>query len=149
MAKDTPNPVGRPRAGVDPKILEELAGIGCTMIEMAKVTGVSVDTLERNFADVIQKGREDFKMSLRRRQREVAMFGSKKGEHANPTMLIWLGKQHLDQRDKQEVSGPGGGPIQHEHFDLSKLDNEQLATLEQLVESATSAVKDSGERRET
>jgi hypothetical protein len=29
-------------------------------------------------------------------------------------MLIWLGKQHLDQRDVllTEHSGPGGGPIE-------------------------------------
>jgi hypothetical protein len=26
-------------------------------------------------------------------------------------MQIWLGKQHLGQRDKQEKSGPDGGPV--------------------------------------
>jgi hypothetical protein len=26
-------------------------------------------------------------------------------------MQIWLGKQYLGQRDKQEQSGPNGGPV--------------------------------------
>ena len=36
-------------------------------------------------------------MSLRRKQKEVAMNGS-------VPMLIWLGKQHLGQRDNPEDS---------------------------------------------
>jgi hypothetical protein len=29
----------------------------------------------------------------------------------NPTMLIWLGKQYLDQKDKNELTGKDGGPL--------------------------------------
>lgn len=132
-----PNPVGRPALDLDEFLIEELAGIGCTMKEIAVICKCSVDTLERNFADTIEKGRETAKMSLRRRQWQVAMEGSKDKEHANPTLLIWLGKQLLNQRDKQEITGADGGPIQHEHIDLSRLSNEQLADLERLVESAS------------
>lgn len=35
-------------------------------------------------------------MSLRRKQYEMAAGG-------NPTMLIWLGKQYLNQTDKNEI----------------------------------------------
>lgn len=129
-----PNGVGRPRLDIDRELIHDLAGIGCTTAEMAVICGCSRDTLERNFAAEIEKGRENVKMRLRRRQLEVAMKG-------NPALLIWLGKQMLDQRDRQEVSGPGGGPIQHEHFDLSKLSSEQLSELERLVESATGSIK--------
>lgn len=135
--EDSINPVGRPRLDLDPALIEDLAGIGCTMIEISKICKCSVDTLERNFADVIEKGREEMKMSLRRRQLEVAHKGSKDKEVASVTMLIWLGKQHLGQRDQHELSGPNGGPIKHEILDLARLDNEQLAELESLVESAT------------
>lgn len=138
---ETPNPVGRPRLDLDPNLIEDLAGIGCTMIEISKICKCSVDTLERNFADVIEKGREEMKMSLRRRQLEVAHKGSKDKEVASVTMLIWLGKQHLNQRDKQEITGVDGGAIVHEHgFDLTRLSTEQLEQLRDLVESATADV---------
>jgi hypothetical protein len=133
------NPVGRPKLDLNPELIEDLAGIGCTMIEIAKICKCSVDTLERNFADVIEKGREEMKMSLRRKQLKVANEGSKDKESASVTMLIWLGKQYLGQRDKHEVSGPDGGPIQHEVVDLKRLNDEQLAELEYLVETATPA----------
>lgn len=35
-----------------------------------------------------------------------------------------------------EHSGPGGGPIQHEHIDLSRLTDEQLGQVQALVETA-------------
>jgi hypothetical protein len=59
---------------------------------MAAVLGCSADTLERRFAAVIKEGREQGKMSLKRKQYEVAMSG-------NVSMLIWLGKNILGQRD--------------------------------------------------
>lgn len=137
MTEENKNPVGRPKLDLDPVLIEDLAGIGCTMIEIAKICKCSVDTLENNYSDVIEKGRADCRMSLRRRQLDVAHNGSKDKERASVTMLIWLGKQMLGQRDKHEVSGPNGGPIEHEVIDLARLDNEQLAELESLVESAT------------
>ena len=64
------------------------------------------------------------------------MNGSKPSEHANATLLIWLGKQILNQRDKQEITGADGGAIQHETIDLSGLTEAELTQLERLVNSA-------------
>jgi hypothetical protein len=75
------------------------------MEEMAHILKCSVDTLERNFADVIKEGRANGKMSLRRWQWEAC----KKG---NSALLIWMGKQHLNQKDKQEVSTDPQSPVQ-------------------------------------
>jgi hypothetical protein len=66
--------------------------IAYTMPELAAITGVSEDTLYRNFAGAIKRGRALRNASLRRKQFEVADSG-------NPTMLIWLGKQYLGQKD--------------------------------------------------
>ena len=98
---------GRPLAKIDPVMVEQLAGIQCSYAEMAAVLKCSADTLQRRFAAAIEKGRENGKASLKRAQFKLAMGG-------NATMLIWLGKQILDQKDKQshEVSGPEGGPIE-------------------------------------
>ncbi len=89
--------VGRPKIEINEDQLEKLSSILCTMEEMASFFGCSVDTLERNFADTIKKGKDKGKMSLRRLQWEKAQTG-------NTTMLIWLGKQILGQRDKIETS---------------------------------------------
>lgn len=89
--------VGRPRKEIDEKQLQKLASMLCTMEEMGAFFDCSVDTLERNFADTIKKGRNLGKMSLRRMQFEKAQSG-------NTTMLIWLGKQILGQKDRIETS---------------------------------------------
>lgn len=87
--------MARPRLEIDEDTVEKLASIMCTMEEMSHILGCSVDTLERRFADVINKGRNSGKMSLRRWQWEAC----KKG---NSALLIWMGKQHLGQKEKLE-----------------------------------------------
>ncbi len=107
------NKGGRPKIEIDLKQLEALAGLQCTDEEIAAVLGVSTDTIGRrkqeedsSFAEVYKRGKEKGKASLRRYQFEAA----KKG---NVTMMIWLGKQLLGQKDKSalEHSGPDGKPI--------------------------------------
>ena len=84
--------MARPKKEVDEELLFKLAQIHCTMREMSDIVGVSIDTLKRRYADLIDKGKSEGKMRLRRKQVEVAMSG-------NHTMLIWLGKQMLGQSD--------------------------------------------------
>jgi hypothetical protein len=80
---------------IDPKLVQDLAAIGCKTTEIAKIVGCSVDTLDRRYAEEMDKGRNNLRASLRRWQLESA----KKG---NVAMLIWLGKQILQQSDKIE-----------------------------------------------
>ncbi len=84
------------KAKVDPEQIEKLASIGCTVEEMALVVGCSKDTLERRFMGNIEKGRVSLKVSLRRKQVKLALDG-------NPTMLVWLGKQLLNQKDRSKT----------------------------------------------
>ena len=91
------NKVGRPKIKIDEKILENLASILCTNEEIASFFNCSSDTLTRNFAESLKKGRDKGRMTLRRMQFEKAQTG-------NATMLIWLGKQLLGQKDKIETS---------------------------------------------
>lgn len=88
--------MARPRKVIDAELVRALAEIQCTHEEIAHVVGCSVDTLaRRGFAALINKARETGKTSLRRQQFRLALDG-------NPTMLIWLGKQYLGQKDKSE-----------------------------------------------
>jgi|TARA_X000000950_G_scaffold198320_1_gene238864 hypothetical protein len=97
------NKGGRPKVKVDTKIIENMASIHCTNKEIAEVLSISVDTLQRNFPDILQKGRANGKAKLRRLQWQ-------KAEEGNPTMLIWLGKQMLDQKE-QPISTEDNQPL--------------------------------------
>jgi hypothetical protein len=85
---------GRPKKPVDLEMVEKLAHIQCTHVEIASALNVSVDTLTRNphFAEVFKRGAEGGRKSLRRMQFESANKG-------NIAMQIWLGKQYLGQSE--------------------------------------------------
>ena len=87
---------GRPRIQLDKKQIFELAKIHCTMKEIAAVMKCSVDTLERNCADIIKEGKEVGKTSLRR-------YMWKAVEKGNTTMQIWLSKNLLGMHEPQIV----------------------------------------------
>jgi hypothetical protein len=93
--------MARPKKDIDEETVRKLAAIDCSYAEIAAVVGCDPSTLTRRFAQVIEKGREDGCASLKRKQFEVAQSG-------NPTMLIWLGKQRLGQKDQQEQQHSGG-----------------------------------------
>jgi hypothetical protein len=86
----------RSKIPVDPHLVEVLAGVGCTNTEIATITGCSSATIGRRFAKNLTKGRDDLKMRLRKKQLDLALAGDR-------TMLIWLGKQYLDQTEKQKI----------------------------------------------
>jgi hypothetical protein len=77
---------------VVPKDVYELASIGCSDREIARWFDVDENTLRYNFSDILEKGREDLKHSLRRAQIKLALSG-------NAVMLIWLGKNILGQQE--------------------------------------------------
>ena len=94
MEDDLPNKKkGRTRvADVSREQVWKLATIGCTLQEIAYMTGVSRESLKKNFGDLIEVGYQTGKRSLRKKQMERAMEGSDR-------MLIWLGKQMLNQKE--------------------------------------------------
>lgn len=92
---------GRPKIEIDWEVFENLCRIQCTLEEMSGILKCSGDTIERavkrqykkHFAEVFRDLKADGRASLRRVQWSSALMG-------NTAMQIWLGKQHLDQRDK-------------------------------------------------
>ena len=83
--------------------LEGLGKISASRGECAAVLGVNegtlIDFFKRNpeAREIYENGKGHLKVSLRRKQIEMAMKGA-----GNVQMLIWLGKQLLGQRDKWE-----------------------------------------------
>lgn len=96
-----PKKMGRPQIKLDWEQMDKLLVLQCTQNEIASWFDCSPDTLERackrehgvTFADYSKQKRQKGCISLRRRQFEIAMSG-------NVAMLIWLGKQYLEQADK-------------------------------------------------
>ena len=84
---------GVSRKFVTPDDVYKLAAIGSTNTEIARWFGIEEQTLRYNFSEILQKGREDVKQSLRMAQLKLALSG-------NAVMLIWLGKNLLGQTDQ-------------------------------------------------
>lgn len=103
---------GRPAIVFDYLQLEKLCHINATHREIAAYFDCSVETVQRRvkddpkFAAAMERGYMGGWMSLRRKQMEIALEG-------NPTMMIWLGKNILGQRDSTSIehTGPGGQPL--------------------------------------
>tara|TARA_R100001463_G_scaffold76347_8_gene130456 strand:- start:7243 stop:7554 length:312 start_codon:yes stop_codon:yes gene_type:complete len=81
---------------LDVDLIKKLATIHCTYQEIAEIVGTSVSTLEKRYKSIIEKGRSEGKKSLRRKQMEVAL------DKGDVRMLIWLGRNLLDQKDSPE-----------------------------------------------
>lgn len=104
--------MGRPKIEINKKDLESLAELHCTSEEISGFFDCSVDTIERRvkefygltFAEFIKQKSGKRKAALRRMQFQAA-------EKGNTAMLIWLGKNWLDQVDKKEVRGVEDKPI--------------------------------------
>ena len=87
-------PVGRDNIVVDPSEVEKLAAIGCKDTEISKWFGIKPDTLRRNFAAELTKGREGMRISLRRAMLNNAI------QHNNAVMQIYMSKNFLGMMDQ-------------------------------------------------
>lgn len=99
----------------------DMAEKQCTQTEIASALEISVDTLERRYADIYRSGKESGKAKLRTKLFAEAMTGV-------PQILVFVAKNYLGMADKvsQEISGPNGSAIQIDdaHTQLtSKLDS--------------------------
>jgi hypothetical protein len=77
---------------VVPQDVYNLAVIGCNDREIARWFDMNEDTLRYNFADIMEKGREDLKHSLRRAMIKNALGG-------NAALQIFLAKNFLGMSD--------------------------------------------------
>ena len=91
----------RKKIEIDPEQVRQLARLGCTWDEIAGVLKIARTTLvvrmrEKKYRDAYEQGVAEGDVSLRRAQYDSAMKG-KTG------MLVWLGKNRLDQVDRVET----------------------------------------------
>ena len=112
---------GRPAKQIDFDQFDRMCGMQMSLRDIATVFGVSVDTIERavkrekkmGFAEYFASKGAIGRMSLRSRQWEVALGrqavyddrGNRVQSERDPniTMLIWLGKNELNQAEKMQT----------------------------------------------
>lgn len=119
----------RPEKEIDPEMVSKLASFGCTTTDIGYVLGCSDQTLNRRFREELVEGRAKLRNRLRMKQVEVAMSG-------NVSMLIWLGKQLLEQTDKMNTTNsfaPIEVIIDGERFGESQ-DSETVASSTDILE---------------
>ena len=97
--------------------IRELAGEGNSVDDIANLMGVSAEVLRKNeeYSKAIELGVCDMKANLRHWQMESAKSG-------NSTMLVWLGKIILGQREETEAT-----------IKLQREDDELTRSLESLA----------------
>lgn len=98
--------MARPKKKIDYELVAKLAKIQCTQDEIASILDVCRQTLAKDeqFINVYKKHIDEGKMSLRRLQWKAA-------EEGNATMMVWLGKQYIGQRDKFDNENKTSGEI--------------------------------------
>lgn len=123
------NKGGRPPAEIDLEQLEKLGQLQCTQPELAAFFGVTLRTIEKRLAlpeyrEAYDKGKGNGLTSLRRAQFRAAV------EDKNPTMLVWMGKQLLDQKDKSHNENRSvdahGNDVTPVTINIKELDDKEL-----------------------
>jgi hypothetical protein len=109
MVTKKTKPVKPAKKLIDYDKVSELAGIFCTVEEIADILGTETKKLsaDAKFNEVCRKAAAEGKSKLRKMQFENAKD--------NATLLNWLGRQFLGQKERSESSG------RNQNYDLSKL----------------------------
>lgn len=96
--------------------VNRLARAGNTVEDMAEILDVGKRALETALADEELPIRRAYRSGLAERRDHLRTAQLRSALSGNATMLIWLGKQDLGQRDVKavELLGGEGGPIRLE-----------------------------------
>ena len=82
---------------IDRDLVYKLSCIQCSDQEIAEVVGTTAATLRKRFGNILDKGKQEGKKTLRRAMWEKAMNGDTR-------IQIFLSKQYLGMKDTQEDS---------------------------------------------
>ncbi len=79
--------------------IEEYASNNCHLDTIAMALGIAKTTLVRRYGTIIEKKRAEGRIKLRQNQVDLSKN--------NPAMAIFLGKNELNQVDRQEIKQTG------------------------------------------
>ena len=121
---------GRPKAKIDWGIVDRMLEADCEGTEVAAYLGIDPETLYRRcqaeknvgFSEYLRQKKARGDVQLKVKQHAAALKGDK-------TMMVWMGKQRLGQRDKVEQQNRYDLDPEDE-IDLDQLTDDELAELE-------------------
>ena len=124
---------------IDWNYVDKLLMEHCKGTEIASAIGVCPETLYNRcedekglaFSVYSQQKREHGKTILRSKQWETAMTGDK-------TMLIWLGKQYMEQRETHDITTAGKELNANKVFQFEIIDTVKNANTDQQEASSVS-----------
>lgn len=100
---------GRPKAIIDWEQVGQMLMAGCSGVQSAAALGIDITTLSKHCVDENNMNISDF-TKLKRAKGDAYLLAAQYNlalKDKNPTMLIWLGKQRLEQRDKRDLAIEG------------------------------------------
>ena len=92
------NKGGRPRMQLDEEQIRKLAKLQCSNVEIAYIMGCHRDTIHRNYKHIVDLGKAEGKITLRR-----AMFRNATENH-HAAVQIFLAKNLLGMSDTPTAS---------------------------------------------
>lgn len=95
--------MSRALADIDEVEVARLARDGASNREIAALVGCDEGTIRGRFSATVTKMRAERRIWLRARQNKLA-------DEGNVTMLIWLGKNELEQTDRAAAQPPAEDP---------------------------------------
>lgn len=129
---NTPNDIGRPPEEFDLEQVELFGRFKATYETMADWFDVSTRTIERlmspsnpemtDFCRHYKKGNSDLKLRLSEAQIHNAIV------EGNATLQVWLGKQYLNQKDKQEIESNVNANISNTD-ELKEMETEDILAI--------------------
>lgn len=123
---DGSNDIGAKKIIIDVNKVRLFSRFNPSDAELAAALEISAKTFQINkkknplIRDAMEQGREFGRFSLRGKQFDTAMKG-------NVVMLIWLGKQLLDQKDKALLGNDPDAPL-NQNIPLTKENIKMIAS---------------------
>lgn len=114
----------------DRKQVLVLVGMGLTHDQIAKVMGISDESLRKHFREELDTGEAKLNAKVAQNLFNIA---TSKQSGCVPAAIFWMKtRAGWREKDRVELTGADGGPIQFEAktVDVDDLDEEQLDALE-------------------
>jgi len=125
---------GRPKIVINWDTVASYLRAQCDTVGIAGLLGISPDTLytrckkdnKLDYTVFSAQKKSEGKEMLRAKQFTTALGDSKQAIPPNVSMQIWLGKQYLGQRDKNELTGADGKDLNAPMFVFQKASGEVI-----------------------
>lgn len=147
LLEEEREPRKRGRASYEPsdkdrKQVTIMSGVGLTHDQIAKIVGVSDETLRKYYKDELDTGASKMNAQVAQNLFSIA---TSKGPGSVPAAIFWMKtRARWQEVSRTEITGKDGGPVQTETrtIEATDLDDESLDIIEQALAASLEASED-------